>query len=56
MECNHILAAQALQLGVTNCPFKATLDAELLLLIDSWERIPKHVRDAIVVLGKVDIE
>jgi hypothetical protein len=47
------LAAPALQACDTNCPFRATIDSELLQLVESWALVPKHARETILTLGRL---
>jgi hypothetical protein len=55
-DFNCSLAAPALQEGDTNCPFKASIDKELLQLVESWDKVPKHARDTILTLGRLRLE
>ena len=50
------LAAPALQGCDTNCPFKASIDSELLELVESWAQVPKHARETILTLGRLRME
>ena len=55
-DTHCILAAPALQACGTNCPFRASIDKELLELIESWAVVPQHARVAILSLGRWRIE
>ena len=50
------LAAQALQGCDTNCPFKASIDSELLELVESWAQVRKHASETILTLGRLRME
>jgi len=52
----YTLAAPALQACGTNCPFRASIDKELLELIESWPVVPQHARVAILSLGRLRIK
>lgn len=55
-DCYCSLAASALQGCDTNCPFKASIDRDLLRLVEVWDQVPKHARETILELGRLRIE
>ena len=52
-QTHDSLAAPALQGCDTNCPFRASIDSELLQLVESWALVPKHARETILTLGRL---
>ena len=50
VKCHHPCAARALHSGRLNCPYLASLDADLQRVIAAWDGLPDAIRKAVLAL------
>jgi hypothetical protein len=50
VNCPGCGAANALQDGRSDCPGLASIDADLQRVVGAWDRLPEHIRKAILAL------